>query len=125
MTPPPAATPKPPEPDRHDTAEMPVTKGEMRRSFRINEVFTFVVAALTAIGAVFGAYRLLLSEAEAAGEKGAARAEQRIVTLEQQRRQDRDDMHELQKDIRELYRVMPRVRDSARLEKPLGDGGSP
>ena len=125
MTPPPAPSPQPPKDEtRHDTAEMPVTVGTMRRAFRINEVFTFAVAAMTAIAAVFGAYRLLLSEAEAAGAKGADKVAERVLTLEQQRRHDRDDVHELQRDIRELYRVMPRVRDSARLERPVGkDGG--
>lgn len=39
-----------------------------------------------------------------------------------------DDIHELGRDVRELYRVMPRVRDSARLEAPFpahADGGAP
>ena len=39
-----------------------------------------------------------------------------------------EDIHELGKDVRELYRVVPRVRDSARLEAPFpthADGGTP
>lgn len=43
--------------------------------------------------------------------------------------QDRyeDDVHELRKDVRELYRVTPFVRPSPRLEAPLvvHDGGEP
>lgn len=69
---------------RHDTAEMPVTRGVMRRAFRINEVFTFLVAATTAMGAVFGAYKLLLSEARAEADAGVKLHEVRISVLEQQ-----------------------------------------
>lgn len=39
-----------------------------------------------------------------------------------------EDGHELGKDMREIYRVMPRVRDSDRLERPFPshfDGGTP
>lgn len=110
-------------PSRHDTGETPVTVGVMRRAFRINEIWTVMVAFFVATAAVFGAYKVLLGEAQAAGAEAAAKVETRVLALEQGQRQSREDVHELAKDIRELYRVVPRVRDSKRLEQPLADGG--
>lgn len=102
--PPPAPSPRPPSnPDeRHDTGEHPVTKGEMRRAFRLNEIWTALVAVGVAMSAVFGLYRLALSEARAEGREGAEIAiatsdagakgrEARIAVLEQQRGADRGE----------------------------------
>lgn len=72
-----ALTPEP-LPPRHDSREMPVTKGEMRRSFRLNEVYTLLVAVATAAAALLGAYRLYVSEARAAGAEEAARVQLRV-----------------------------------------------
>lgn len=103
---------------RHDTAEMPVTRGAMRQAFRINEIFTFLVAAMTAVGAVFGAYKLLLSEARAEADAGIAPVERRVQVLEQEAKQQREDTHEVQMDIRSLYRAVTTGKKQERLEKP-------
>ncbi len=52
--------------------------------------------------------------------------EKRIATVEQGQQDLKSDLHEVQKDIRELYRVLPtKSRRSERLEQPLPalDGG--
>jgi hypothetical protein len=110
---------------RHDTRDMPVTRGAMRKAFRINEVFTFLVAALTAIAAVFGAYKLLLNEAAAAGERASGPLIKRVETLEQNDKQRSEDIHEVQTDIRALYKAVMTKQPQERLEKPAPakDGG--
>ena len=76
-------------PSTHDTGEHPVTRGEMRRSFRVNEIWTFLVACGVAMAAVMGVYRLAISEAAAAGREAAEPVIQRVAVLEQQRLTDR------------------------------------
>lgn len=119
MTQPPAPSPRHPTPDdRHDTAEMPVTMGTMRRAFRINEIWTFLVACAVAAGAVLSAYRYVISEAEAAGRKGATDVEKRVAALE-------GELPEVRKDVRALYNTVLTGRRQERLERPLPekDGG--
>lgn len=97
---------------RHDTAEVPVTMGVMRRAFRINEVFTFLVAVGAAIAAVLGVYRLVLSEAAAAGRDATSSFEKRVTALEL-------EQPEIRKDVRSLYRAVLTGQRQDRLEQPL------
>jgi cytochrome c-type biogenesis protein CcmH/NrfG len=112
-----------------DTGEHPATRGEMRRAFRINEIFTFLVASMTAVGAVFGAYKLLLSEARAEADAGVAVHESRIKALEQQVPQLREEVYQGRLDTQALYKALMERKRQDRLEKPPPkptlDGGSP
>lgn len=117
---PPAASPQVPrdESPRHDTAEVPVTTGVMRRAFRLNEIYTLIVAVLASGAALLGGYRVFISEARAAGKEEAAAVEKRTTALE-------GGQTEMQKDVRALYFVILTGKKSERLEQPLPlrDGG--
>lgn len=49
----------------------------------------------------------------------------RVEAVEKKQDRYEEDLHEFAKDLRELYRVMPRIQDSERLERPfpVHDGG--
>lgn len=123
MTEKPKPSPRPPEPLFEEPGTdpgAPVTKREMRRSFRVNEVYTVIVAISTAAAALIGGYKLFVSEAKAAGEEAAKAAAKKAddVAAEQL---------ELRQDVRALYRTVLTGRPQERLEKPLPakDGGVP
>ncbi|MEK7178557.1 MAG: hypothetical protein AAB721_02805 [Patescibacteria group bacterium] len=117
----PLPSPKVPAPADEEPGtdpNLPVTKREMRRSFRVNEVYTVIVAIATAAAALLGGYRLFVSEARAAGEDAAKSAEKKAneVAAEQL---------EVRQDVRALYRAVLTGRPQERLEQPLPvpDGG--
>lgn len=121
-------SPRPPAPPLDEPKTDPairIVKKSMRKELNWQGAKLTIATTVIAIGTAFGAYRVVLSEAAAQTDAGVRVHEQRIVTLEQQQKETRSDLHELQMDIRELYRVMPRRHDSERLEKPLPavDGG--
>lgn len=121
-------SPRPPAPPLDEPKTDPairIVKKSMRKELSWQGAKLTIATTVIAIGTAFGAYRVVLSEAAAQTDAGVRVHEQRIVTLEQQQKETRSDLHELQMDIRELYRVMPRRHDSERLEKPLPavDGG--
>jgi hypothetical protein len=92
-------------------------KGKIKRA-ALQMSAGIVVAAIAVCFAVFFAL-------EARAEK---RLEERVGPLETETANTKADVHELAKDIRELYRVTPRMRDSDRLERPFpshSDGGAP
>ncbi len=125
---PPQASPQPPGDDewRPPTGEHPVTKDELRRTLNVNDVKTTVAMVVVAIGTVFAAYRVVLSEARAQSDAGVSVIERRVTNVEQKQAQQSADLHEVQVDIRELYRSMQTGRPSPRLEAPLPpakDGG--
>lgn len=103
---------------RHDTGEQPVTMGVMRKAFRINEIWTFLVACAVAIAAVLGAYRYVLSEAAAAGKGPVEGLEKRVGALEL-------EQPEIRKDVRSLYRAVLTGQRQDRLEQPLPPKATP
>lgn len=127
MTPPVAPTPQPPSnpPDRHDTAEVPVTKGEMKKAFKVNEIWTVLVAAATAGAALLGAYTLFIDKAEAAGRKEAAEAVKEAREAKEIAKAALAQGDEIQKDTRALYRATLYRERQERLEQPppVRDGG--
>lgn len=117
-TPAPVESPKHPEPPRHDTGEVPVTKGEMKKALTRNEIWTFIVAVATAAAALLGGYTLFIDKAEAAGRKEAAEARKEAhAALEQG--------NDLKQDMRDLYKAVMYGKKSERLEAPptARDGG--
>ena len=145
--PPPIESPQVPRDDeggpdpfaRHDTKEMPVTKGAMLNANRFTRILmlgiSLCVGAPTGLGAGWYAVRSMRAEAQEAakiitdaGTEKVRAMEQRVVLLEQAQVQQRQDTHETQADIREPYGVVQTGRTSARLEAPpitpaVADGG--
>jgi hypothetical protein len=121
-----------PEP-RKATGEHPVTAGELKHVVKIHDARVILSVVATIIGTTVTAWMLVRSE---------ARAEAKVVTHEVTRRLDalesahkehledsrrvhaltRDDVHEVQTDIRDLYKTITTGRPSPRLERPI-DGG--
>lgn len=105
--------------DREDTAEHPVSKGEMRKAFRANEVWTFIVAVATAGAALIGGYTLFVAKAEAAGAKKAEAVSEDVIKLREEVKDIKDAQGETQKDVRALYRAVMTGQRQERLEKPI------
>lgn len=101
-----------------DTGEFPVTKTALRHALRLNEIWTVIVAIVTAGAALIGGYTLFITKAEAAGEKAAAKVSERQDKVEESQKEVREDM-------RALYRAVMYRQPQERLEKPLPlkDGG--
>lgn len=112
------------EAPRHDTHELPVTMGTMQKAFRLNEIWTFIVAVATAGAALLGSYTLFIDKAEAAGRKEAETVKEEVRQLREEVQAMKDDNGELKKDVRALYRAVMTRQPQDRLEKPI-DGGTP
>lgn len=84
-----------------------------------------IAMVVVAVGTAFGAYRVVLGEALAQTDAGMAPIKQRVDTLEQQQKELRSDVHEVQTDIRALYKAVMTGRPQERLERPppSKDGG--
>lgn len=82
------------------SSEKPVTPSDLRKQFRWQDL----AVVLAILGGFLGP---------------------RVEALEQEQRQVRVDVHEVQLDVRELYRVIRDGRRSERLERPppAQDGG--
>lgn len=93
-----------------DTLEMPVSKKDMKKAFRFNEIYTVVVAVVTAAVAVIVGYRVFISEAKAAGKEAAQVVAERQDKLETKQT-------EVQLDMRDLYKAVMYGRRSERLER--------
>lgn len=103
---------------RHDTQELPVLRKDMKRAFRFNEVYTVIVAVVTAAVAVLVGYKVFVSEARAAGAEEAEKAKKTADAALKQG-------DELAVDMRELYKAFMYGKKSERLEQPPAprDGG--
>ena len=85
-----------------------------KKDDRRSETRQTVGAVVFAVGIIFGAWRVVLSEAKAQTDAGVTPLVQRVATLEQGQAQQRADTHELQVDIRERYKVVQTGRRSER-----------
>jgi len=82
--------------------------------------FRDILIAVGAVGASVVAGILFVdNRVQAQTDAGVRVHESRIVALEQQQAQVRTDVHEVQLDIRELYKVVQTGRRSSRLEQPV------
>ncbi len=90
----------------------------MRTALKLNEMKTVIAIVVASLGVILGAWRVVISEAKAQTDAGMAPVVARVVVLEQQQQQVRADVHEVQVDIRELYRVVQTGARSVRLETP-------
>ncbi len=88
---------------------------------RVNRAFKWQDAAviLAILGGFLGGYGHLMSEATARAEDKISPLRARIDTLEQEQHRARTDVHEVQLDVRELYRSLRDGRRSERLEQPV------
>lgn len=121
-------SPRPPAPPLDEPKTDPairIVKKSMRKELNWQGAKLTIMTSVVAVGTAFGAYRVVLSEAAAQTDAGVRVHEQRIVTLEQQQQQTRTDLHEVQTDIRSLYKAVLTGQRQERLEKPLPavDGG--
>lgn len=91
---------------------MPVLRGDMKKAFRVNEVFTVFVAIVTAAGALIGGYKMFVSEARAAGAAEAAEAKRTA-------QEAKDMVTEVRLDVRALYLHQLNGQRQDRLEAPL------
>ncbi len=127
----------PPDPgDEGPSGLHPVLKSDMRKAFRINEAFTLVVSMLVGLAALWMGQYIFVSQARAAAKEVAdsgieqmksevQAAKLRLDQVEQAQKEVKSDLHEVQVDIRELYRSSRTGQKSERLEKPapVKDGG--
>ena len=124
------------EPRRTTTAEQPATSAELKQAeatISWRSLAQSVVALATLLGVFFGGYSHIISEARAQTDAGLNQLTPRIVELENRARRNEEvavrlsgDLHEVQLDVRELYRVIQTGARSARLEAPpttSADGG--
>lgn len=124
------------EPRRTTTAEQPATSAELKQAEATISWRSFaqsIVALTTLLGVFSGGYFHIISEARAQTDAGLSQLAPRIVELENRARRNEEyaaglsrDVHEVQLDMRELYRVIQTGARSARLEAPpttSTDGG--
>jgi len=113
-----------------DTGEHPVTKDELKHTLSVNDAKLVMMAIVVAVGTAFGAYRVVLNEARAQTDAGVEEVKGGQVRLDQRlemhlresgqaHQQMKADLHEVQMDIRALYRSMQDGKRSPRLERPL------
>jgi hypothetical protein len=114
------------EPKTDPAMRLPVSKKEMRKAFKINEIWTFVVAVATAGAALLTGYALFISKAEAAGEKKAESVAKELVETNKRMDKVEAQQAEVRLDMRDLYKATLYGKRSERLEKPpeeTKDGG--
>lgn len=105
-----------------ETSSAPLTADQLRKQFRWQDL----AIVLAILGGFLGGYAHLVGEARAQADAGTAPLKARVEVLEQEQKQVRADVHEVQLDVRELYRVIRDGRRSERLEQPPApatDGG--
>ena len=106
--------------------DSPATLGDTLRNLKWKEVtLLFTLAG----GAITG-YNVFVGKASAAADAGikpvvedVAALKVRLATQEQETRNLRADVHEVQMDIRGLYKYMTTSERQPRLEKPPVDAG--
>lgn len=94
------------------------------RIFR-SEAKLIIAAALAGMAAfAYGQSRFESKTAEQI-DAGIEPVEKRLTIVEQQQKEQRADIHEVQADIRALYKAVMTGREQPRLERPLvaPDGG--
>lgn len=110
--------------------------GELMRRLLGREVLMLLAFSLVLVGATLYGTNALAQAVDAHVDAGvaptarraeevSARLEQHLVEDAQAKRQAAADLHEVQADIRALYRAVQTGRPQPRLEKPLPslDGG--
>ncbi len=122
MTPaPPRASPSLPKViDEVDTGSAPVVRDVLRYELRINEIKTVAAIVVTSLGLVFGAWRVLLSEARAQTDGGIAPIEKRVAIVEQDQRHQSEQIHLANK---KLDAVMDALRVPYERRPAATDGG--
>jgi hypothetical protein len=102
-----------------------VVKNAMRSELNWQGAKLTIATVVVAVGTAFGAYRVVLSEALAQTDAGVAPVLKRVETLERDQKHLSEDVHEVQQDIRSLYRAVMTGRPQERLENPpvTKDGG--
>jgi len=97
---PPRASPTLPKVvDEVDTGSAPIVRDVLRYELRINEIKTVAAIVVTSLGLVFGAWRVLLSEARAQTDGGIAPIEKRIAIVEQDQRHQSEQIHLVNKKL--------------------------
>lgn len=99
-----------------NTGEYPVTKKELLRQLRFQDLLIIGSVIATVVTGVFSGYFKVVQDARAETELVVKPLEFRISTLEQNQTNLRGDVHEVQLDLRELYKVIRENRRSVRLE---------
>ena len=128
MTPPPIASP---EPEYDGTSTPSGVYRAVEKKFRGEKIFNLAVAGvalLISLGTLIGGYNHIISEARAQADAGVQPIDRRVTILEQQQVQTRQDVHEVQVDIRSLYKAVMTGERQNRLEQPApipkpADGG--
>lgn len=120
------------------TGEHPATNLEVKAAeltLSVRSLIQGIAAVATLLGVFFGGYFALIGRVEAATDAGVAVLSPRVIALENRAQAQehatadlKGDVHELQLDVRELYRVIQTGARSARLEAPIpspiaSDGG--
>lgn len=104
-----------------DEKDAPVTKQELKKQLRWQDA----AVALAILGGFLGGYVHLVGEARAQADAGVMPLKARVDAIEAEQARVRADVHEVQLDVRELYRALRDGRRSQRLETPPApvDGG--
>lgn len=95
-----------------------VTNGELKKQFRWQDA----AIVLAILGSFATGYIHLVETARAEGDASVTPLTKRVDLVEQEQRHLKDDMHEIQVDIRSLYKAWKTGQEQERLEAPL-DGG--
>ncbi len=110
----PLRSPEPPQIHESPTGEYPVVKRELRRELALNELKTVAAIVVASLGIVFGAWRVVISEAKAQTDAGVA-----LVELKQAATQAQLDRYERESAAR-LDRVEAQgTRTDAKLDALL------
>lgn len=104
------------------------TAAEAVKADRKSETKQTIGVIVVALATLFGAWRVVLSEARAQTDGGLAPINARVATLEQNQAAVMVEVRELRLDLREAYKAQRYDRPSPRLEQPppplaLKDGG--
>lgn len=112
------------------TGEHPATNLEVKASeftVSIRNLIQGMMALAALLSVFFGGYFALITRVEAATDAGIAQLAPRVTELENRavrneeaERRLASDLHEVQLDVRELYKVIQTGARSPRLEAPLG-----
>ena len=120
------------------TGEHPATNLDVKASeltVSVRNLIQSVLALAALLSVFFGGYFALITKVEAATDAGIAQLAPRVSELENRAKRNEEaerrlaaDLHEVQLDVRELYKVIQTGARSARLEAPITpatDAGAP
>lgn len=95
------------------------------RMIRTAKAMAVLVGLVTAVVVPLGGFAVwVLGRAEAAGADAGRKLEEHKSESAQAHRQMREDTHEVQMDVRALYKALMTKKPQPRLERPP-DGGEP